>query len=88
MRLAGFTTFPLTGPISLLYGRSRLVPNCVAATPYLVRETKGSLNMAHLCESERQKIEYGEAHFGELKVDFEFVTGADDLQVKTRIEGQ
>jgi type III restriction enzyme len=47
---------------------------------YLVRETKGSTNLAELYLSEQQKIHCGERHFkGALNVDFKVVKNADEL---------
>ena len=55
----------------------------VQETLYLVRETKGSTNLADLYLSEQHKIKCGERHFvGALGVDFAVVANADDLKVK------
>ncbi|VTU02247.1 type iii restriction enzyme : Type III restriction enzyme OS=Nodularia spumigena CCY9414 GN=N9414_01225 PE=4 SV=1 [Gemmataceae bacterium] len=51
---------------------------------YLVRETKGSTNLAELYLSEQQKIKCGSRHFngalgGATGVDFKLIQKADDL---------
>jgi type III restriction enzyme len=47
---------------------------------YLVRETKGSVNLIDLYLSEQQKVHCGKQHFeGALGVDFKVVKNADEL---------
>jgi len=46
---------------------------------YLVRETKGTLDKEKMRDSEWAKIQCGEAHFEELKIDFAHVVTADDV---------
>lgn len=47
---------------------------------YLVRETKGTLNIHELRPDERRKVQCGEQHFIQaLGVDYKLVTGASDL---------
>lgn len=47
---------------------------------YLVRETKGTLNLDELRPDEKRKIACGRRHFGDaLKVDYRVVTGAGQL---------
>ena len=55
-------------------------------TLYLVRETKSTLKMEDLYQSQAQKIACGRKHFEELKVDFEVLTEAGDLKVKKKHE--
>jgi type III restriction enzyme len=46
---------------------------------YLVRETKGMLNLDKLRPDEKRKISCGRRHFGALGVNFRVVTTADEL---------
>jgi len=46
---------------------------------YLVRETKGTLNLDDLRPDERRKIESGRNHFKALGVNFKVVTSANEL---------
>jgi type III restriction enzyme len=46
---------------------------------YLVRETKGTLNLDDLRPDEKRKINCGRRHFGALGVDFRVVTTANEL---------
>ncbi|MDR1190850.1 MAG: DEAD/DEAH box helicase family protein [Verrucomicrobiales bacterium] len=48
-------------------------------TLYLVRETKGTKNLAELRPFEQQKIRCGEGHFKTLEVDFATVTSAGEI---------
>ncbi len=46
---------------------------------YLVRETKGTLNLNELRPNERRKIDCGRRHFGALGVNFKVVTAVSEL---------
>jgi type III restriction enzyme len=48
---------------------------------YLVRETKGTVNIESLTADERDKVKCGAKHFGTLGVDFKVVSSAADLKV-------
>ena len=51
---------------------------------YLVRETKGTINLDGLRPDEKRKIECGNQHFrGALGVDYEVVDDSGDLRIKS-----
>ena len=51
---------------------------------YLVRETKGTTNPAHLRPDERRKVDCGKQHFKEaLNVDYKIVDDSGDLRIES-----
>jgi type III restriction enzyme len=58
-----------------------LVDEAGKQTCYLVRETKGTDDLAKLRPDERLKIKYGKRHFDAIDVDYTWLTDATDLRI-------